>query len=467
MPAESEPGGETRIGFIRIDRQAWLRFFAALGGLGLAFTAALYSTIFRDLGNVLATSLLASLALLTAAIVGIFSVPYLARRVAAGRKRLRMRYDFTREGTAYMVLLAVIVIAALNTGNNMLYIIVAAMLAAILVSGIASAGMLRALELDLALPLHLFARREILARITLVNARPWLPALSLTVGPPAAARKPRHTWQPAVFGFPPGRPRERQWLRVKDWKWEREPAPTLPAILQTEVYFPYVQRNGSAVADVNLKFPRRGRYQQNELGVSTRFPFSFLKKTRPMNLAREVLVYPAVEQTDAFFQVLPMITGEFEVFVRGRGNDLYLIREHHSEDSGRHVDWRATAKTGALKVREFTREDERKLRVVFDHAALEAVGQENYERALELGASLAWHFAGGETQLALVSPGYRGNDIYGFLSDLAVSERSPAASLLEQLEITDDYNVIITARPRGSIPTSLWACSYLLFMQEA
>ena len=40
--------------------------------------------------------------------------------------------------------------------------------------------------------------------------------------------------------------------------------------------------------------------------------------------------------------------GEWESFVRGRGSDLYLIREYLPEDSARHVDWKATAKSGSL-----------------------------------------------------------------------------------------------------------------------
>ncbi len=39
-------------------------------------------------------------------------------------------------------------------------------------------------------------------------------------------------------------------------------------------------------------------------------------------------------------------------------------------------------------------------------------------------------------------------------------------SLLESLQVTDDYNVILTARPRGSIPTALWACSYFVFIEN-
>ena len=108
---------------------------------------------------------------------------------------------------------------------------------------------------------------------------------------------------------------------------------------------------------------------------------------------RELIVYPPVLATDELLEVLPLITGEFESFVRGRGHDLYRIREYMPEDSARYLDWKATAKSGSLKLREFSREDERKLRIVFDNPAPGAVSVEAYERAVTLAASLAWHFS--------------------------------------------------------------------------
>ena len=67
------------------------------------------------------------------------------------------------------------------------------------------------------------------------------------------------------------------------------------------------------------------------------------------------------------FEILPLVRGDWESFVRGRGSDLYRIREYQPEDSARHVDWKATAKSGSLKVREFAREDERRLCIAFDN----------------------------------------------------------------------------------------------------
>ena len=77
--------------------------------------------------------------------------------------------------------------------------------------------------------------------------------------------------------------------------------------------------------------------------------------------------------------------GEWESFVRGRGSDLYRIREYMPEDSARHVDWKATAKSGSLKVREFSREDERKLCIVFDNPAAGLISEAGLRASRESG----------------------------------------------------------------------------------
>jgi len=451
-----------------IDRGAWIRFFAALIALTLSFSAAIFSTVTKDAGNVFGTAILASVALLLAGWVALTTVPYLARRVAIRRVRDALDYDVTREGLAYMALVLVIGVAALNTGNNLLFIIVSAMLAAIIVSGVASAAMLQRVDMELTLPEHVFANDGVMGRANLRNQSKWWPAFSVSIVPPKV-RDAKIKWMlhRSIFRWPPKAPPEKQWLKIPDLYLSRVVIPAVRAdILREPVYFPYVPPSTSANAEVDLLFPRRGRFVQDGFGVQTKFPFSFLAKTRRVALKREMIVFPPVEPTDEFFQVLPMITGEFESFVAGRGYDLYRIREYLPEDSARHVDWKATAKTGALKVREFTKEDERKLRIVFDNPDPEMVAADSYERYIALAASLGWHFSGENTDLSfataepLTSP-----DIYGFLRYLALVQRRKGASILDSLPLSDDYNVIFTARPRGSIPTPLWNCSYFVFFE--
>lgn len=473
MPASANlPAVPERTRLARVLRveipEVWVRFLLAIVGLVLAFAAALFSTVAREAGSLWGTLILASTALLLALVVGLTTVPYLARRVTAARLRDAFDYDVTRVGAAYIVTVLLIGIAALNTGNNLLYIIVAAMLAAILVSGVASAVVLRDLELDIRLPEHVFAGREALGRIGLRNPRRWLPSFSVNVVAIKRASPKRWRWVPTTFTFPSKRPPGEQWIKLPDRNLRRvDEAKAAPGIFEGAAYFPYIPAGSELKADLALRFPRRGLYQQAAFGLATRFPFAFLVKTRRLPLAREIIVYPAVEPTDEFFEVLPLITGEFATFTRGRGSDLYRIREYAPEDSARHVDWKATAKSGSLKVREFSREDERKLRIVFDNPAAGVLPEKSYEDSIALAASISWHFAGENTEMAFVASGYDGApDLHRFLAYLAAVNPQFSPSVVESLQPSDDYNIIFTTQARGSIPTALWACSYFVFMGQ-
>jgi hypothetical protein len=159
---------------------------------------------------------------------------------------------------------------------------------------------------------------------------------------------------------------------------------------------------------------------------------------------------------------------------------LYRIREYLPEDSARHVDWKATAKSGSLKVREFSREDERKLSIVFDNPPAGLISEAAYERGVSLAASLAWHFASQDAEVSFVVTGQgRGVDLHEFLARLAVVEpedglghRQPSkagASRQDALQAiglgdTGEYNIVLTTRPPGSLPTAWWNCSYFVFL---
>lgn len=455
--------------FSGVEREAWIRFFIAIFGLIFAFAAALLSTAAREAGNLIATAVLATSALLVAGIVGVTTVPYLAKRVAVRRVRDALNYDVTREGGAYLLLTFLIAVGALNTGNNLLFLVVSAMLGAVLVSGIASAIVLMGIDVEFELPQHVFANQSYTAVVAVKNRRRLVPAFSVSVVPPLRKeQKSQWKWRRSTFVFPKEAPGKKPWIRWPDISLVKVMPPVQEeGILRDRVYYPFIPARQATKMPVQVHFERRGRVKQNGLSISSRFPFSFLVKTRTVALTREIVVYPTIDQTEQFFEVLPMITGEFETYVRGRGDDLYRIRDYQPEDSARHVDWKSTAKSGTLKVREFTREDERKLRIVFDNPAPGVVKDEAYERSVDLAASLAWHFSGEQTELMFAAPGYGGADsIYDFLEYLADVQPTAGESVLDKLQVTDDYNLVFTARPRGSVPTPLWQSSYFVFMNE-
>lgn len=417
-----------------LDREAWTRFFIGLGGLIIAFSSAMLSTAFREEGNVIATAITASLALLTAGIVGVAIVPYLARRAALERLRFAMRYELTREGAIYLIACIVIAIAALNTGNNLLFMVVATMLAAVLVSGGFSTWMLLNVDLEINVPEHVFARQTVSGRVTVRN-RGHFSLFSIQVIPANQKRRKNEKTSPSN------------------------------SILGSSLYFPWLGPGQARSESVDLRFERRGCYSQKELGVATRFPFSFLKKTRVIRLEREIIVLPSVEHSQDFLETLPMIVGEFESFVPGRGHDLYRIREYSPGDPARHIDWKSSAKAGSLMLREFAREDERNLRIVFDNPASGILPTEEYERGIELAASLAWHFASENISLSFMAPDYDGpEEVLSFLKYLAVVEPGSKQLTLGEIPVTSAYNLMFTWRVPGSIPAELWANSYVIFL---
>jgi uncharacterized protein (DUF58 family) len=148
------------------------------------------------------------------------------------------------------------------------------------------------------------------------------------------------------------------------------------------------------------------------------------------------------------------------------GSDLYRIREYLPEDTARHVDWKATAKSGALKVREFAREDERRLRVVFDNPAPGEITSANYERMVSMAASVAWRLVNQGVLLSFISQEYESaGDVFGFLEHLAAIQPKSGTSVLETLSGSTDFSLVLTAQKRGSIPAATWASAYFVFME--
>jgi uncharacterized protein (DUF58 family) len=435
-----------------IDRAGWRRFWVALFGLSVSFFLALYSTALRETNHPAAAAAMAIVSLLIAFIVAIRIVPYLAKRTALERWMMKVEYEFTREGLVYFLMIMLIAGAALNTGNNLLFIILANLLAGILLSGVLSAIVLSQLELDFSLPEHVFAERPMISRLTVENFKWVLPSFSLTL----SARDPQ-----------------------KD-KRRRLALPADRQILDAPVYVPYIPHRSSVTQHVELTFPHRGRYTQDGFRVSTKFPFGLLRKAHDVAARQEILVLPNVQPTEEFYEILPLIGGEIESYLKGRGHDLYAIRDYQESDSARHVDWKATAKAQQLKVREFTREDERRLVLVFDGslAAKDEKALRQFEKGVNFCACLAWHFYEIDAQMQFLADGFEtpmspaGEIIYPVLEKLALIEPTLASTdSLANLEsriatAAMGFHIVITSRTRGAIPTNLWGSSYLVFMDS-
>jgi uncharacterized protein (DUF58 family) len=427
------------------DRPAVRAFFLSMAALTVALILALYSGAAAQLGNLFLASASALTALLVAGWVSVTLVPTLAKRTPLRWLGYRMEYRVTREGWIYILGIVLVALAAINTGNNLLFLILASLIASILMSGILSSITLAGVELKLHLPEHIFAGQSVRASVELRNEKLTLPSFS---------------------------------LRVEAAKTENQAA---AAMLETPVYFPYLPRQQAVKQSVPLLFLQRGVYRQEAFKIVTRFPFGFLQKARRMDLAAEALVYPAVAASSEFLEVLPGLQGAMESNAKGRGQDLYALRGYLPNDSARHVHWKASARFGSLMVREFAREDDCRVLLVFDPqssaaAAPQSNEKESFERAVTFCAALAWNFHERNALLefrsaeASTPPAPASENIFAILRHLALVQPIAPNSrpeLLNQLAADpNSFKIIVTSQPRGSIPVGLWNTSYIVFASD-
>ncbi len=412
--------------------------------LSVALAIALFSAAASQEGRLWLAAITTAIALAIAAWVAITIVPALARRTSLRWLAYQVDYRLTREGTIYLAAVFILVLAAVNTGNNLLFLILGCLLAGILISGVLSRVVLTGIDLRFDLPEHIFAKQPVLAEIELRNEKQAWPSFSLLV---AGGTKKK-----------PGE------------------------ILTRPIFFPYLPRLAAARQKVELRFPKRGVYRQDAFEIRTRFPFGFFEKAREVKSTIEITVYPHVEPTDEFYEVLPLLSGEMASFYRGRGHELHSLREYRPTDSVRFVDWKVTAKSGRMMVREFEREDERRVMLVLDPfvgPSLLTDAPERaapFERAVSLAASIAWHFHEIDSVLQFRTERFStpmapaSEIIYDTLRELAVVEPqllSAGGRFLDDLGGDQEiFKIILTARAQRSIPSLLWSSSYFLFMDR-
>jgi uncharacterized protein (DUF58 family) len=434
----------------RADGSAVRAFFLSIAALSGALLLALYSSAAAQLGHLGLASGSALVALAIAGWVAVTLVPVIAKRTPLRWIGFKMEYKITREGWIYAGGILLVALAALNTGNNLLFLILATLIAAILISGILSSITLSGVSLRLELPEHIFAKQAVRGQVELRNEKSTMPSFSLRVE------------------------------AVTDKNSSGS------AILETPAYFPYIRKRDLLKLSVPITFPRRGIYRQEAFRIVTRFPFGFLQKSRRLNLLTEAVVYPSVEPMHELLEILPGLQGALESLTKGRGQDLYALRDYMPTDSARHVHWKASARLGSLMVREFTREDDCRVLLVLDphtagsgetfSAAIPAEPLLRFERAVTLCAGLAWHFyernailqfrsAGVETPLAPAK-----ENIFDVLRYLAVAQplaTDASHALLSELAAQPElFKVIVTSQPHGSIPASLWQSSYVIFLED-
>lgn len=297
----------------------------------------------------------------------------------------RRRFTLTRQGKGYVFVTVGVGVAAVNTGNNLLYLILGLLLSLLLVSGTLSDLALYRVRARRRLPVRLYVGRPHAVEVTLENRKRVLPSFSLEV------REEGVGAAPGLGGHPPEAQRAQRARAQRG----HPPKPTPPPPFHGRgAYVVRVPAADHVTVTSTLTPERRGLHQLGMLLVTTRYPFGLIEKVSRRGHPEEVLVYPEVHDV-ALPAFPPHQLGLAEASSRrGHGPDTLGLRAHRVEDEARDIHWRRSASFGRLVSRERAAESDRSLTLALDERppadpALRAAWDAAFEVAISECASLA------------------------------------------------------------------------------
>lgn len=346
--------------------------------LASALLLAFLSTLARNAGQHSAALFLALFSLLLALLIAVTLLPRLLQRVQLDfLDRIRF-FRITRRGAFFVLLVAIIAFSTINTGNNLLILVLSLLLASLLVSGMIANLVLYGLKISLNLPESIHAGQKALLFVTLHNLKKRFPSFALQL------RGHRQG---------PGDPEATDFF-------------------SRESHFPYVRAGRSVTLKLSFQFRKRGIYPVGGFEVRTSFPFGFFTRGRLLPAEGNIRVYPELVDLKPLFLAHPYLQGPEEKNRRGLGTSLYNIRDYQRGDDARFVHWKSTAKLGRLMVKDSSQEEETPLRVVLSTHLPQETPQvrQQFEWAVSCVTSLAsyyWRrrqsfsFSSGEFQISV------------------------------------------------------------------
>lgn len=274
-----------------------------------------------------------------------------------------MQRRVLRMGYVFGVIAFLVLLAAWNTGTNLLYIIFAGIASFILLSFLLSKRNLRGTRLVQQGPDSVHRGQEALLTLYVENRKRYLPALGLRMESSQTAEGPLAH----LIRVPP---------------------------------------KGCAMVHAAQSFPKRGLWPLPDVTIYSAFPFGLAESWVTFEGDGEVLVFPRV------WPVTSEPLGEHEGVsrlrkpARNQGAEFFSLRDYVRGDDTRLIAWRRSARTGTLVVKELEMDTTHNTVLVLDTQEIpgDPDFEENFETAIELAASLAVELLRRNHAVALCTP---------------------------------------------------------------
>ncbi len=255
----------------------------------------------------------------------------------------------TRAGWCFFLLTFGVGFAALNTGNNLLYLVLSLMLAFLVLSGVLSEAALRGIRVRRRLPRELHADAAAPVGLEIRNTLRHVPSFAIVVEDRLreAGSPERAGGRAFALRVAPGRSESRCYRLV----------PT-----------------------------RRGPLEFTGFRVFTRFPFGLFSKSLLLRAPQQALAFPAIEAVRPLEHVgSARGGGESLAGPAGQGAGVSGLREFAFGDSVRRIHWPVSIRCGELLVRRVESEHEAEIEVRLNTRGAQA--GEGFEQRVSWAAS--------------------------------------------------------------------------------
>jgi uncharacterized protein (DUF58 family) len=281
------------------------------------------------------------------------------------------KLKITREGKFFILLTLSVGLAAVNTGNNRLYLLLGMLLALIVVSSIMSELSLRNLSVVRRLPARAQVGRPHLVEIEVHNHKKRIPSYAIEIEDLRA-----------------GQPADKRCFFLK------------------------ISPDSAQVAAYRRTPAKRGRDRHVGFRVATRFPFGLFEKSRELRSDGELIIYPAIDPVKLPPEQAGRRAGTHGAPGRGIGDEIVGVRPMRDGDDPRDVYWRKSTLEGQLVLRERAQETRRQVTLVVESTYTETAPDEawsaRFERRIRDAASRAVaHLRRGDTVTLVTTAGER------------------------------------------------------------
>lgn len=260
------------------------------------------------------------------------------------RLRAWRRISFTSGGLAFTLGTFAVGAAAMNTGNNLLYLLLGSMLGFIAVSSWLSEQAIRALRIERRGPRSVTVGHDLRLTYAVRNLKRHLPSMAMEITEQGLPEK-------AFVGHVPA-------------------------------------QGSTTVRSVN-SFVRRGIYPLGTVTLSTGFPFGLFRKERDIELPGEIVVWPRtdrpVREPSPGSGRIPRV-GISSAGASGARGEYRSLRAYRVGDDSRDIHWKSSARLREPVLRQYERDGAETRWICLDTRGEPG---DAAEVAIEVAASLA------------------------------------------------------------------------------